>query len=72
MPGYAPEVKAADEFRLMSWLADAAQRPGLPFVVYRGRGQGPASIARWPMIVTLAHGTELLAAHNMIRGRLDP
>jgi hypothetical protein len=61
-PGLAFEVKASHEFRLESWLRQAEQRPGLPLLVYRGNGQGLASIGRWPMIMRLDAGLTLLRA----------
>ena len=62
-PGLAFEVKASHEFRVESWLAQAEHgRAGVPLLVYRGNGQGLASIGRWPMILRLDAGLDLLNA----------
>lgn len=61
-PGLAFEVKASHEFRVESWLRQAETRPGLPILVYRGNGQGPATIGRWPMILRVDAGLALLRA----------
>ena len=61
-PGLAWEVKASHEFRFESSLLQAESRPGMPIVVYRGNGQGLASIDRWPFIVRLDTGLHLLRA----------
>jgi len=60
-PGLAFEVKASHEFRVESWLRQAERgRDGLPIVVYRGNGQGLASLGRWPMILRVDAGITLL------------
>jgi hypothetical protein len=61
-PGLAWEVKASHEFRVETWLRQAESRPGLPILVYRGNGQGLATIGRWPMILRLEDGLPLLRA----------
>lgn len=60
MPGLACEHKGADEMRLRSWLEQAHKRPGLPYVVYQGRGMGKVSIDLWPVIMRLDAHTALL------------
>ena len=45
-PGLAIEHKGADEWKLETWLAQAETRPGLPIVVYQGRGLSWESLAR--------------------------
>jgi hypothetical protein len=50
-PGLAIEHKGADEWKLETWLAQAETRPGLPIVVYQGRGLSWESLARWPSIM---------------------
>ena len=50
-PGLAIEHKGADEWKLATWLAQAETRPGLPLVVYQGRGMGAASLETWPAIL---------------------
>lgn len=62
MPGVAIEVKARRLFNLTGWLKQAAseKRHGTPVVVVRPDGYGPARIAEWAAILTLADYTELL------------
>jgi hypothetical protein len=60
VPGISFEHKAADEWRLQTWLAEAESRPGLPIVVYQGRGQGPAQVGDWPWIMRAQTGVALL------------
>ena len=62
IPGLACEVKARRGFNLTGFLrqATAERRHGLPFVVVRPDGFGPAKIGQWAMIFTLEDGTELL------------
>lgn len=62
MPGLAPEVKARTGFDPTGWLAQACARPGLPFVVVRPNGYGPARIADWPVLMRLSDATVLLRA----------
>lgn len=47
-PGLAVEVKARREFRPLEWMKQARTSPGLPIVVMRPDGAGPASIDDWP------------------------
>ena len=62
MPGLAVEVKARREFSPTAWLkqARADARGGLPFVVFRGDGQGEKSVHEWGVLLTLADMTTLL------------
>jgi hypothetical protein len=62
IPGLACEVKARRGFNLTGFLRQATseRRHGLPFVVVRPDGYGPAKIGEWAMILTLADGTRLL------------
>ena len=62
MPGLAPEVKATKDVRPQQWLRQATHHQGAPFVVYRPDGLGPASLASWPVIVSLNEFTALLRA----------
>lgn len=63
MPGLSPEVKATAgdvTGALLQAIRNAGE--GLPFVVWRPNGYGPARIEDWPVITTLAHFTDLLRA----------
>lgn len=62
IPGLACEVKARRGFNLTGFLKQATgeRRHGLPFVVVRPDGYGPARIGEWAMIFTLDDGTQLL------------
>lgn len=64
MPGVAIEVKARRGFNLTGWLKQATseRRHGLPAVIVRPDGYGPARIAEWGAVLTLADYTELLRA----------
>lgn len=64
VPGLAVEVKARRGFNLVGFLRQATseRRHGLPLVVVRPDGFGPARIGEWAMILTLADGTALLRA----------
>jgi hypothetical protein len=62
MPNLSCEVKARRDLNVLAWLRQAAASEGLPFVVWRPDGMGPASIERWPVMTTLEHFTELLHA----------
>ena len=59
-PGLAVEVKARREFSPLAWVRQASTRPGLPFVVHRPDGLGPARVADWPVTMRLADFTLLL------------
>ena len=62
MPGLACEVKARRAFNLTGFLKQATgeRRHGVPFVIVRPDGYGPARIGEWAMILTLEDGTKLL------------
>ena len=62
MPGIAIEAKARRELNLTGFLkqATAERRHGLPVVIVRPDGYGPARIGEWAAILTLADFTKLL------------
>lgn len=60
IPGLACEVKARRELRLIPWLRQAAANAGVPFVVHRPDGMGPAAIASWPVTMRFDDFTQLL------------
>lgn len=60
LPGLACEVKARRDFSPLAWLRQAARGAGIPFVVHRPDGMGPASIADWPVTLRLEDFTTLL------------
>jgi hypothetical protein len=66
IPGLACEVKARRGFSPQAWLRQAAAGAkadgGLPFVVHRPDGMGPATVSRWPVTLTLHDFTDLLLA----------
>ena len=62
-PGLACEVKARRGFSPLAWIRQAQTgSKGLPFVILRCDGQGPASVADWPVLLRLEDFTALL--HN--------
>lgn len=60
IPGLACEVKARRDLNLLAWLRQAATGNGVPFVVHRPDGLGPAAVAGWPVTMRLADFTQLL------------
>jgi len=62
MPDLSCEVKARRDLNVLAWLRQAASQHGLPFVVWRPDGMGPAKIQSWPVMTTLESFTELLQA----------
>lgn len=63
IPGLACEVKARRAFSPLAWIRQASSSgKGLPFVVFRPDGAGPATIANWPVLLTLTQFTTLLQA----------
>ena len=62
VPGLAIEVKARRDFTPLAWLRQARTGKGLPFVVFRPDGLGPANIASWGVLITLEEHTALLRA----------
>ena len=59
-PGLACEVKARRGFSPLAWIRQAQTGHGLPFVVLRCDGQGPAVTGDWPVILRLEDFTGLL------------
>lgn len=59
-PGLAFEIKSRYGLDLGAWMAQAAKREGLPLLVVRLNGQGPAAIERWPLVLPFGTGVELL------------
>ena len=59
-PGLAVEVKARRGLDLPGWLKQAAKREGMPILVIRPDGSGPANIGSWAMVLPLNAGVELL------------
>lgn len=62
LPGLACEVKARRGFSPLAWIRQAQAGNGLPFVIHRPDGMGPASAASWPVTLRLADFTALLQA----------
>ena len=62
IPGLACEVKARRDLNVLAWLRQAAAGKGLPFVVHRPDGMGPAAVASWPVTLRLEDFTGLLHA----------
>lgn len=64
MIGLAPEVKGRADFSPMAWLRQAKANAGndLPFVLFRPRGMGPASVGQWGVLLTNEDFTGLLLA----------
>lgn len=62
VPGINMEVKARRDFSVTTWLKQASSVtiPGLPCVVQRPDGYGPAKIEDWPMIFRFGAGIILL------------
>ena len=54
LAGISCEVKARRQLALPAWLRQAATSPGLPVVVHRPDGMGPATIDDWPATMRLA------------------
>jgi hypothetical protein len=60
-PGLAIEIKARRDFSPQAWLRQATTGgPGVPMVVHRPYGSGPATIAEWPVTLRLADLVSLL------------
>jgi hypothetical protein len=64
MIGLAGEVKARAGFSPLAWVrqAKANAGPDLPFVLLRCNGQGPATVADWPVILRNEDFTRLVRA----------
>ncbi len=59
-PGLAVEVKSRANLDLGAWMRQAAKRDGLPLLVVRLNGQGPAAIEDWPLVIPFGQGVQLL------------
>lgn len=61
-PGLYIEIKATERAEPMRWTRENAAKAGdsLPFVVYRGRGQGPAALGEWVVMSRWADHERLL------------
>lgn len=63
VPGLCVEVKARRDFSPLAWIKQAAKAgSGLPLVVHRPDGMGPATIADWPVTLRLVDVVGLLRA----------
>lgn len=62
LPGLACEVKARRGFSPLAWIRQAQAGRGLPFVIHRPDGMGPATVADWPVTLRLGDFTGLLRA----------
>lgn len=72
IPGLACEVKARRGFSPLAWIRQAAAgTAGLPFVVHRPDGMGPASIADWPVTLRLSDFTQLLQSAGFGDGKTE-
>jgi hypothetical protein len=62
--GLACEVKARRDFHPLTWLRQAISIAAgdLPFVLFRCDGQGPATVADWPVLLRLEDFTRLVRA----------
>jgi hypothetical protein len=62
-PGLYIEVKATENPGPMKWTRENAAKAGaaLPFVVWRGRGQGPANVDDWVAMLRWADLEQLLS-----------
>lgn len=72
LPGLACEVKARRQFSPLAWIRQAQASRGLPFVIHRPDGMGPATIADWPVTLRLADFTGLLQAAGYGDGHPAP
>jgi hypothetical protein len=61
-PGLAIEVKARRDFSPLAWIRQAGQQPGLPLVIHRPDGMGPATVGDWPVTLKLNDMLTLLRA----------
>lgn len=59
-PGISVEVKSRTRLELGEWMKQAAKREGLPLLVVRLNGQGPASIEDWPAILPFGQAVGLI------------
>lgn len=63
-PGYAVEIKARTRLDLPEWMRQAkrhsAKRGGIPLLVIRLNGQGPASVDDFPVVMRLGDFIDLV------------
>ena len=59
-PGLAIEVKSRRGLDLPGWLKQSVKRDGLPVLIIRPDGSGPASVTSWAMVIPFGTGVELL------------
>lgn len=64
MIGLAGEVKGRADFNPLAWIRQAVSNAAgdLPFVLLRCNGQGPKTIADWPVILRNEDFTRLVRA----------
>lgn len=64
MIGLAGEVKARFQFDPLAWIRQATKNAAgdVPFVLLRCNGQGPATVADWPVILRNEDFTRLVRA----------
>lgn len=61
VPGLAIEIKARKDFSPQSWIRQAMTGgPGLPMVIHRPHGSGPATVDQWPVMLRLVDLVALL------------
>ena len=62
--GLAGEVKARADLQPLAWVRQARSCADgdLPFVLFRCNGQGPATVADWPVLLRLEDFTALVRA----------
>lgn len=63
-PGLSFEIKARRDLNLPAWLRQASldSRGGVPLLIHRPDGFGPATVRLWPASMRLADLTGLLHA----------
>lgn len=59
-PGLAVEIKGRRDFSPLAWMKQAACEDGLPIVVMRPDGAGPATVDDWPTFLRHADLRRLL------------
>ncbi|MGH3381343.1 MAG: hypothetical protein ACRDP6_42090 [Actinoallomurus sp.] len=59
-PGLSVEIKARRDFSPLAWMKQAAGEDGIPIVVMRPDGAGPASVDNWPAFIRHADLRRLL------------
>jgi hypothetical protein len=53
-PGLAVEIKGRRDLNPTAWLRQASGNSGLPFVIWRPDGFGPATVGIWPALIRSA------------------